>query len=85
MASPDMNLAVTGTPLLGDQELLDKYSYLTGSTVYLKHPGENDADAMTRLLSTPADEVCSAMLLLPKAFHLPIHIGAFLLHAWESL
>ena len=53
-----------GTPLLGDQQLLDAYTYLTGPAVYKKQPGESDADAMARLLSATADEVCSHPVLL---------------------
>ena len=54
-----MQICCAGTPLLGDQQLLDKYTYLSGSAVYLKQPAESDADAMARLISVPADEVCS--------------------------
>lgn len=53
-----------GTPLLGDQQLLDTYTYLTGPAVYVKQPGKSDADAMARLLSITADEVCSHSVLL---------------------
>ena len=79
MASPDTSAVVTGTPLLGDQQLLEKYNYLTGSAVYLKQSGEGDADAMARLLSTPADEVCSPTLLHCEAWTLTLpHAGACL-------
>ena len=51
------SLVITGTPLLGEQQLLDTYSYLTDSALYLKQPNEGDADAMARMLSKGADEV----------------------------
>ena len=48
---------MTGTPLLGDQLLLETYSYLDESAVHLLQPGETDAAAMARLLALPAFEV----------------------------
>lgn len=36
---------------------MDAYSYLTTPAVCLQRPGESDAAAMARLLSTPAEEV----------------------------
>ena len=48
---------MAGTPLLGDQLLLETYSYLDDSAVHLLQPGEIDAAAMARLLALPAFEV----------------------------
>ena len=58
---------MAGTPLLGDQLLLETYSYLDDSAVHLLQPGETDAAAMARLLALPAFEVIQILMVVIAA------------------
>lgn len=48
---------VAGTPLVASQTLLDAYSYLDSSTVFMQYDNETDVQAMERIMLWHADEV----------------------------